>query len=424
MKQKSVIIIGAGLAGVSGFYELVARGVPTVLIDAADDVAQGASFANGAVLHPSLPDPWNNPGIALPLMRSLFDRKAAMKLHLSQVPDLMGWGWSFLRHASPARHRAITKANYALADYSTWQTLALKQKLNLQFEDARPGTLKLLRNEAERAAALALADMLAESGLRYSLLDRDALLAREPALAASENLTGALHFPDDMLGNARLFCVALAKQAVAMGGKLRLGTKVENLLVRDGRVCGVRLADEEIRGEVVLAAGVGATALARSVGLRLPVRPAKGYSLTLNTQNLSDDASHLIPTHPLVDPQLHIAITPLPKRVRILGMAEFAGFNRQIEPHRMALLRGFFEQLMPNLARQLDWEKADAWAGLRPMSADGRPFIGASSVDGLWLNVGHGHLGWTMATGSAKILADKMTGATPEIDASAFAANR
>ncbi|MEL0150294.1 MAG: FAD-dependent oxidoreductase, partial [Rhodobiaceae bacterium] len=178
------------------------------------------------------------------------------------------------------------------------------------------------------------------------------------------------------------------------------------------------LKGEEIRGTVVLAAGVAAAQLARPLGLNLPIRPAKGYSLTLDAAGQADCPQHL-----LVDPLPHIAITPLGSRLRILGMAEFIGFDRHIDPKRLQQLGRFFADLLPQLAERLDWQKAEGWAGLRPMSADGRPFIGPSGIDGLWLNVGHGHLGWTKAVGSARILADTMIGRAAEINAAPFSPN-
>ena len=418
MSDKPVIIIGGGLAGVTSFYELAARGHAVQLIDAAPTPAQGASFANGGVLHPSLPDPWNNPGIGRTLFASLFDPLAPMKLHIGQLPTLIGWGLSFLRNSAPARHKAITRANFDLAHYSTRQTDALRQRLNLAYEQAEPGTLKLLRSEAEKADALAMADMLAAQGLRYEVLDRAALLAREPVLAQAEDgLAGAIYAPDDRVGNARLFCELLLQAALAAGGTAQFDTAVEKLLIDGGRVIGVQLAGGEmVSGDVVLCAGAQSATLAAQAGVSLPIRPAKGYSLTLYAAQLTTRL-----THPLVDPQLHIAVTPLADKIRILGMAEFAGFDTQVDPRRLALLRGFFERLLPDMAQELDWANGQGWAGLRPMSADGRPFVGASARDGLWLNCGHGHLGWTMAVGSAHLLADLYDGRKPEIDDAAFA---
>jgi D-amino-acid dehydrogenase len=410
------IIIGGGLAGVTSFYELSARGVPCVLIDAESDVARGTSFANGGGLHPSLPDPWNNPGIGRHLLASLVQPRAAIKLHLAQVPRLLGWGLSFLRHSARPHYDAITNANFDLAEYSTRSTQSLQQFLNLDFDSASPGTLKILRAQSERDEALRLADMLAQKGLRYEALSRAEVLAHEPSLAQAKDIVGALRFPDDGIGDARRFCEGLAAAAVKQGGEMRLATRVKSLLYEKGKVTGVRLADGVLRGRVVLAAGVAATQLAQPLGLNLPIRPAKGYSLTLCAAHVAQQSPH----HLLVDPMQHIAITPLGGRLRILGMVEFVGADRRVDPRRLSQLRGFFENLMPDLADELDWEKAEGWAGLRPMSADGRPFIGPSGIDGLWLNCGHGHLGWTMAVGSARLLADDITGASPEINAAPF----
>jgi D-amino-acid dehydrogenase len=386
MSDNPVIIIGGGLAGVTTLYELVSRGVPAMMLDAAAAPAHGASFANGGVLHPSLPDPWNNPGIGRTLFASLFDPSAPMKLHPGQVPNLIGWGVSFLRNSARARHTAIARANFELAHYSTRQTDALRQHLNLHYEQAEPGTLKLLRSDAERTQALAMADMLAEKGLRYEVLDRAALLAREPVLAqapigAEAGLVGAIYAPDDRVGNARMFTKALLAAAEAKGGTAHFDTKVKTLLLENGRVTGVQLADgARLDGGVVLCAGAHSARLAAQAGVSLAIRPAKGYSLTLDADPVTDRL-----THPLVDPQLHIAVTPLGDKIRILGMAEFAGFDTGVAPRRLAMLRRFFEQLLPDMASELAWEER---AGL------GRP---APDVGG-WATVyRQNHARWTVA---------------------------
>ncbi len=417
-KQQPIIIIGGGLTGVTTLYELVSRNIPAILIDRENAIAQGTSYANGGVLHPSLPDPWNTPNIAPVLLASLFDRNAPMKLHWAQVPRLLGWGMEFLRNSVMSRHLAITQANFDLANYSTRQTDALKQFLGLQFEDAAPGTLKIFRSPEEREAALRLADFLNPQGLTHQVLDRDALLKREPSVAnATTPISGALLFPDDRIGNARLFCERLAEQATALGGEIRYATTVEKLLVKNGQLVGVRLAEEELYGQVVICAGVGAPQLTAPLGVDLPIRPAKGYSITLKAEGHTAPQ----PVHPLVDASLHIAVTPLGQHLRVLGMAEFIGMDRQIDPHRVNMLRRFFEQLLPDVAAQLDWQAAENWCGLRPMSSDGRPFIGPTPLQGLWLNCGHGHLGWTKAVGSARLLADQIAGKEPEINAAPFA---
>ncbi len=425
MKNKNpVLIVGGGLCGVTTLFELVSRDIPAILIERDGAVAQGTSYANGGVLHPSLPDPWNNPGIGRVLLASLFDRQAPVRLHPSQIANLAFWGLDFLRNSSLQRHRAITCANFRLAHYSTQQTEALTQLLNLSYENQAPGSLKIYRSDAERNEAIALAELLQPLGLVYEDLDQPTLLAREPSLAhCLEPVRGALLFSDDRVGNAQVFCETLAAQAEIRGGRIIYNETVKKLVVENGRVVGVDLGAERLLGDVVICAGVDAPALVAPIRLRLPIRPAKGYSITLDKDEAAT-SEVIMPTHPILDAMFHIAITPLGAKLRVLGMAEFMGHDRSIDPTRLNMLRGFFERTLPEVSKQLDWAKAKNWCGLRPMSSDGRPFIGPTPVEGVWLNCGQGHLGWTMAVGSARILADHMTSRAPEIDASAFAYGR
>lgn len=419
MSENHYIIVGGGLAGASSFYELVSRGQACTLVDAHPGPGLGTSFANGAVLHPSHPDPWNSPGIFKHLLGSLFNPMAPIRLHWSQIPDLTGWGLNFIRHSVAHDHRAITDANFKLAHYSTQATLGLYREAGLEFNVATPGTLKLLYTPQQYDEACAMADRLARFGLRYTPLTKDALIEREPALAQMHQApVGALYFPDDMIGDAHLFCEAVARAAQAKGGVVRYGTHVQKLRVSKGRVIGASVSTngsdlEDLTGTVILCAGTAAPSLAKSVGVQLPIRPAKGYSITV-------PAPQGAPRHPVIDPQLHIAVTPLRDKVRVLGMAQFAGIDRHIEPKRLTLLQNVFAKIFPHLARETDWASAENWTGLRPMSSDGRPFIGATGAEGLWVNAGHGHLGWTMAMGSAKLLADQMMGQPTEIDPAPF----
>ena len=232
----------------------------------------------------------------------------------------------------------------------------MRQLLGLQFEDAAPGTLKIFRNPQEREAALRLADFLAPHGLSHQVLDRDALLKSEPSVAnAATPISGALLFPDDRVGNARLFCARLAEHAIARGGEIRYATTAQQLLVKNGQLAGVRLAEEDLFGQVVICAGVGAPKLAAPLGVKLPIRPAKGYSITLK----ADELTAVQPVHPLADASLHIAVTPLGQHLRVLGMAEFIGMDRQLDPHRLTMLRQFFEQLLPDVGAQVDWQGAE-----------------------------------------------------------------
>jgi D-amino-acid dehydrogenase len=407
MDKKRFIIIGGGLIGVASLYELASRGHDATLFEAEEELGLGASFANGGMLTPSMPDPWNGPGVARHLMASLFDPRSSMKLHLSQVPALAGWGLRFLAASGSVRHQATTLANYRLCSQSVERTRALTAQLALKFDQSDAGTLKIFETAKAMAGPLELAERLTKAGLRFEQLDTAGTIAAEPQLAAIEHrIAGALHFPDDGVGDARKFVLALADKARELGSTINLGAKVDKLLVRNGRIEGVASGGDDHLGEVVLCTGVWSPELARQAGLPIPVKPAKGYSVSIAAGALGNR----MPRLPVIDDAMHAAVVPIGDRLRFVGTAEFAGFNRRIDQPRIDNLIALFERLYPNLAGDLDLSRAQPWTGLRPMSAEGRPIIQKSPRDGLWLNCGHGHLGWTMACGSAELLADLIEG--------------
>jgi len=416
--KADTVVVGAGLAGVTTFYELVARGVDAMLVDAQPEVALGTSYANGAMLTPSMSDPWNSPGVGAHILSSLFDPGAPMKLRLNTVPGLAFWGMAFLRNSTPARHAAATLANFRLADYSTRQTLRLVDKLDVAMDRNDRGTMKLFANEAAMATPVRLARMLEPSGLDFQVLDAAGAVAIEPALSAvADRIHGALYYPDDGVGDARKFTVQVAAAARQSGGRMALGAKVGGIrrLADGGFAVSTGVADITAR-RLVLAAGTATPELARPFGVNLPIKPAKGYSLTYDMAHAVDR-----PSMAVVDDAMHAAVVPLGDRIRVVGTAEFAGDDRRVESRRIENLARLFERLYPAVAVQLDRGRAEAWAGLRPMSADGRPFIGATRVPGLWINAGHGHLGWTMAVGSSRLLTQLMLDDSSEIDPSPFA---
>ncbi len=416
------IIVGGGLMGVTSLYELAQRGHDAVL-ETSDALGNGA-ITPMAVCCTSPARPLNNPGIGriccLPC-------STAMRRYAWGLVNCRACGVSALSlSAIQARHStAPTPCNYALAAYSLAETQALTQKLGLSYEQANlhheAPTVKLFSTQKALARGRHLADMLAAQGLAYEAWTPAELAAHEPALAATApSLAGALAFPNDQIGNALLFLQQLAEAARAAGGDIRLNTQAVKLLRENGRVTGVQLANgDRLTGTVILANGHAAPALAKPCGLPLSIRPAKGYSITLPNRTKNAPTGARL-THPLVDDARHIAMTPLGDKLRILGMAEFIGADTTLNAARLQILRQFLTDLLPDMAAEVDWAKTDNWAGLRPMHSSGRPRIGASGMAGLWLNCGHGHLGWTMAVGSAKILADLIEGRVPAVAPAPF----
>jgi D-amino-acid dehydrogenase len=416
-----VIVVGAGLAGITTAYELLRRGFATTVMERREHVALESSFANGALLTPSMADPWNGPGVHRQLLASFFDPHSGMKLRAAAVPSLATWGIRFLRHSTHACHELATKANFRLACYSLRQLEKICARLKLEFDAAAVGTLKVFRTEGAMARPLALARMLAPLGLRSEVLSPAQSIDIEPALdAIRSRIAGAIRFPDDRSGDARGFCKQLAAAFLREGGLIRFNAEVSGIAHTGSKVLGVQLgAVLEPADCVVIAAGNASVQLADPLGVSLPIRPAKGYTLTFDTSHIDH-----CPRVPVIDETLHAAVVPIGHRMRIAGTAEFTGMDLRIRPERVENLNHLLAAIFPSIAAQLSLSGAEAWAGLRPMSADGVPFIGLTQIRGLHVNAGHGHLGWTLAAGSACLLADLIMGNTPEIDARPFRIDR
>jgi D-amino-acid dehydrogenase len=297
----------------------------------------------------------------------------------------------------------------------------LRRDHALAFDDLKRGTLKIFRSDQTLQTALDVSRNLEPFGLTATLVSGRDLSRIEPCLSPIQNeLAGAVFYPDDESGDAHLFCRAMARTIGELGGEFRYGAAVSSIDVRGGKVRGVRLADEILDAEtVVVAAGVSSPALVGRLGVDLAIKPVKGYSMTYE---VATDTP--MPRVPVIDDAYHAAVTPLGSRLRVAGTAEFAGRNLTLDQTRVGNLSRFFADLYPELADARTLATGKPWAGLRPVAADGRPYIGPAAVEGLWVNSGHGHLGWTMAAGSARLLVDLMTGQAPALDPADYALAR
>lgn len=418
-----VAIVGAGLAGLSAAYALRERGVSDVSVfERRDGPGLETSYANGALLHPSLVEPWNSPGVFGELLRNLGNEDAPALLRPRALPSLLGWGLRFVRESARARYLANTLANLALARYSVAQMPALRAA-GVDYSHHATGSLMLLRDGASLQAAQDWARALAPAGRRFERWSVEQAVALEPALApVAGDLAGALFNPEDERGDAYGFCLGLARLLTQGGVALHYGCDVRELRWRQGCVTG--LIDGQGRSHdcdaVVLAAASHSPALARPLGLRLPVRPAKGYSLTLKPPPTTP-----LPRIALGDATLHVAVVPVGEdRLRIAGTAEFTGHDLSLNPARIDNLKRLLARIYPEVLRNTPESAMTPWTGLRPMVPDGVPLIGPTRVPGLYLNTGHGHLGWTQATGSGCLLADLMTGKEPQIEPTHYAPAR
>jgi D-amino-acid dehydrogenase len=417
----NVIVIGSGLLGVSTAWALVERGAQVTVLDRAEGPGRETSFANGALLTPSMADPWNAPGVLWRLLRWLGREDSPMLLRPQALPSLIGWGLQFIRYSGRRHYRHNTLLNARLALYSVKALQDLRRRISIEYAGGTLGTMRLFRAPGELQAALEMVEWLAQHGVRSRTLDREATIALEPALEPiAHELAGAIHYPDDEHGDALLFCEALARQAAERGARFHYNTTVARLQAQGGRVTGVVCHSQSWPADaVVIAAGSYSPQLVAGLGIRLPVRPVKGYSITVPL-----DGAQPRPRMPILDDALHAVAVPLENRMRLAGTAEFTGYDRTITAARVENLRVLLARTYPRIARSITPEQTSPWAGLRPMSCDGVPIVGPTAYNNLFLNTGHGPLGWTMAVGSGRALADLVLGRVPEIDLAPYSLRR
>ena len=413
-----VLVLGGGLLGVTTAHRLALRDLSVTLLEAREHVGMGANLGNGGLVSPSLAEPWNNPRIPALLARSLVGASSPVRVSLRALPSSLGWGFGFLRHSAPRRHTMSSQRILALARHSMDVFESYMQPDPRSFDAVRCGTVKIFRS---RQTLEGHARISSRHGHALRVLDRNGLVELEPQLEpVARELAGGIHFPADIVADSAKFCQVLATALTRMGCRIHCGCRVDGLVLERGAVCGARTTFGEVRARnTVLALGSDPDGVASRAGLRIPVRPVKGYSTTFSTEGL--DAS---PSVPVLDDSLHMGIVPLGKRLRVVGSAEFVGHDGQLSPSRIRCLETFLQRIYPDLARTLIECGGETWAGFRPMSRDGLPFIGRTSLRGLWINSGHGQLGWTLAAGSADLLADLICGTRPQVDAIHYAVDR
>ena len=413
------LIIGSGLIGVTSAYFLARRGWEVTVLDRQDGPALETSFANGSLLTPSMPEPWNAPGSWRVLLASIGRSDSPLQLRLKALPHLAGWGVRFLRNSSRERYERNSLKNLRLGLHSLEVLQRLRREIALDYGSAASGVLRVFRDPAKLQGAIPWADRLKAEGITYRVMTGGEVAAMEPALAPiSGQLAGGIHYPVDEIGNAYKFTVALAEHARRAGVDFRFRTPVTGIETRLGRVTAVRGGDQQFTADsYVVAAGSYTPLLCGNLGITVPVRPAKGYSLTF--ERPSPD----IPFHlPVADDDFHAVVVPLENVIRVAGTAEFTGYDLSLSEVRIGNLVKLVRQVLPGW--NLDPSKAKPWCGLRPMSADGVPIIGPTPIGNLWINTGHGPLGWTMAVGSGQLLADLLTGGSPGLTPGAYALAR
>lgn len=412
-----VLVLGSGVIGLTSAYYLAKQGAMVSVIDRQPSAAQETSFGNAGQISPGYSTPWAAPGIPFKAVKCLFQQHAPLAIKLDGSLWQLNWMLQMLKNCNAERYAINKERMVRVAEYSRDCLRQLRQDTGISYENRAKGTLQIFRKAAQLEAVSRDIQVLKDTGVDFTLIENGKDLANiEPALGFNKELVGGLHLPNDETGDCYLFCQALAKQAQALGVDFLYNQAVEQLVVEAGEIKGVWVNGQLLSADVyVLALGSYSRALLKPLQLDLPVYPVKGYSLTVP---IIDTA--FAPQSTVLDETYKIALTRFDHRIRVGGMAELSGFDLSLNPKRRATL----EMVTQDLFSGGDLPNASFWTGLRPMTPDSTPIIGATRYPNLFLNTGHGTLGWTMACGSGKLISDLVLGKTPDISTEGLSLQR
>jgi len=412
-----VIVLGSGVVGVTTAYYLARAGHDVTVVDRQPGPALETSFANAGQISPGYASPWAAPGIPLKAFKWLFQRHAPLAIQPDGTLFQLQWMWEMFRNCDAERYAVNKERMVRLAEYSRDCIRALRAETGIGYEGRQQGTLQLFRTQAQFDGAAKDIEVLKQAGVPFQLLTRDQLGNAEPALAnVREKLVGGLRLPNDETGDCQLFTARLAQMARELGVRFRFDTAIERLEIANGQVTGVVTDKGRMTADrYVLALGSYSRLLLQDQ-FRVPVYPLKGYSITVP---IVDAAK--APVSTILDETYKIAVTRFDDRIRVGGMAEIAGYSKALNPRRRETLEMVVNDLFPGGG---DVARATFWTGLRPMTPDSTPIVGASPLRNLFLNTGHGTLGWTMSCGSASVIADLVSGKVPAIHADDLAVFR
>jgi D-amino-acid dehydrogenase len=403
-----IVVLGSGVIGVTSAYYLARAGHEVTVLDRQPGPARETSFANAGQISPGYASPWAAPGIPLKAIKWMLQRHAPLAFAPDGSTFQFEWMWQMLRNCTSARYAVNKERMVRLAEYSRDCLKNLREQTGIAYESRQNGTMQLFRTARQFDDAAKDIQVLRDAGVPFELLTRDQLAGAEPALErVKEKLVGSLRMPNDETGDCHLFTTRLAAMAEALGVRFRYNVAIDQLVLSGDQIAGIQCGAETVIADSYVAAlGSHSTQLLQSV-VAIPVYPMKGYSITVPITD-----AQAAPVSTVLDESYKIAVTRFDDRIRVGGMAEIAGFNTRLDARGRATLEMVVNDLFPGAG---DTARSSFWSGLRPMTPDGTPIVGRTGVRNLYLNTGHGTLGWTMACGSAQLLADLMSGQRPAI---------
>ncbi len=413
-----VVVLGAGVIGVTSAYYLAKAGHEVTVIDRQPGAALETSFANAGQVSPGYSSPWAGPGVPKKAIGWMLDRYGPLVMRPQFDPFMYRWLFQMLRNCTEERYAVNKRRMVAIAEYSRDCLRGLRAETGITYDDRARGTLQLFRKQSQLDGIGNDIAVLKQYGVPYEVLDRDGCVAAEPALAASRDLfVGGLRLPDDETGDCHLFTQRLEKIAAGLGVNFVYDTEIHKLAVSGGYIDHVATSRGIYKADSYLVAlGSFSPLLLRPLGIDLMVYPIKGYSLTLP---ITDEAG--APVSTVMDESYKVGITRLGDRIRVGGTAEVGDYHPRPLPGRRRPLDRSVSDLFPNGG---DLSKAIFWSGLRPMTPDGTPVVGQAGPANLYLNTGHGTLGWTMSCGAGRVVADLIARKAPEIPADEFSLAR
>jgi D-amino-acid dehydrogenase len=405
-----VLVMGAGVIGVTTAYQLLRDGHQVTVLERLSAAADETSFGNAGAIAPGHAYAWSSPRAPMTLLRSLWRNDQALRFRFSLDPKLWRWSLKFLRECNPERYRANTRNKHRLCSYSKAILHEVVADTGIEYDRRDGGILYVYRNPANFARRIEEMKILTELGEDLRALEPDQVIAADPALsAARDKIAGAIHAPGDETGDCRKFTQALAAWCAAKGAVFKYDTEIKRIVATGDRIEKV-ITDqgEESANAYIMALGCASARFAGALGVDLPIYPIKGYSVTLPIAGRNNP-----PAVNGIDEDNLCAYTRMGERLRVTATAEFAGYDKTHKPADFTHMLAAVRDLLPAAA---DYSQPFYWAGLRPMTPDNCPYIGRMRQRNLWCNSGHGHIGWTMSNGSARIVADLIGGREAPID--------
>jgi D-amino-acid dehydrogenase len=414
----NVIVLGSGVIGVSCAYQLAAAGHEVTVVDRQPAAALETSYGNAGEVSPGYSAPWAGPGVPIKAIKWLLMQHRPLVIRPNIDLNLLRWGAAMLRNCTAARYEVNKGRMVRLAEYSRDCLRELRAQTGIRYDERMQGTLQLFRTQAQLDGTAADIAILKRYGVAFELLDREGCIRHEPALArVRDKFVGGLLLPGDETGDCFKFTQNLAAMAAQRGVQFRYGTQIQALKSAHQQIDGVQTDAGLLKADAYIAAlGSHTPLLLKPLGIRIPVYPVKGYSITVP---ITDAAG--APESTVMDETHKVAVTRLGDRIRVGGTAELAGYTLKLHEARRATLEHVVTDLFPKGG---DVSRAEFWCGLRPMTPDGTPIVGATRLPNLYLATGHGTLGWTMAAGTGRVMADLISGRRPDIDLDGLTAER